>query len=791
VNAANPADAAAVPRGRAGNGERAIRQAVDALVAVVPQLDPVVARAAVVRVTSRTRSRRMITEHLAEHPTALVDGDSNAPAPVARLISELIAAGLEGVALPRCLDCAQQKPLVRGVPGGKVCNGCLKRRRPAEICSRCGKLEPRATRDPNGQPVCAACHRRTYIRPVDRCAVCGVNRSYRTRKRICTQCRQRPHSTCDTCGQPAAIPPAGEPARCSHCRLGRAEPCEGCGEPTIGRTRQGQPQCERCYKRPVGTCGRCGRVRTIVRLAVDGDPDLCALCWRGPTVACENCGNVRPCRGERRGRMLCGSCAPVRPQECAHCGRARRPAAHWPEGPVCGSCYQRALAAKDTCPQCAQTRRLMRYPGYERPVCRECAGAPAHNLCGRCGAEDAPYARGLCARCVLHDRLTELLGDQPKRVRLGLDGLFDELAAARSAKDMLKWLGRSSAVPLLGRIARSELPCTHETLDRYAPDPAVRRLEHMLVATGALPTRDPALARLERWTEDFLVDHDGEPVLRTFAHWVVLRRYRRKSQRAPLKDGVLSRAKVELRSAGSFLHWLAERNRTLEDCAQADVDAWLAGERADRYIARSFVRFAMAQKLMPRLDFPAGQRGGPCPPVITEELVELAHRLLHDPELSARDRVAGVLIAVFAQPVSRVARLTVDDLTVDGENVAIRFGDTAISMPEPVARDIRELLDQLAELSPSVIRRYQWLFPGAVPSRPIGELVLSRRMKRIGVDCRDTRRAALLELAGRLPAAIVADLLGVHITTATQWAQIAGRPWGDYPALRAQRSRRG
>jgi len=42
---------------------------------------------------------------------------------------------------------------------------------------------------------------------------------------------------------------------------------------------QGRPQCQRCYQRPVGKCGRCGRVRTIVRLAVDGDPDLCALCW--------------------------------------------------------------------------------------------------------------------------------------------------------------------------------------------------------------------------------------------------------------------------------------------------------------------------------------------------------------------------------------------------------------------------------------------------------------------------------------------------------------------------------
>jgi hypothetical protein len=47
-----------------------------------------------------------------------------------------------------------------------------------------------------------------------------------------------------------------------------------------------------------------------------------------------------------------------------------------------------------------------------------------------------------------------------------------------------------------------------------------------------------------------------------------------------------------------------------------------------------------------------------------------------------------------------------------------------------------------------------------------------------------TRRAALLELASQIPAALIADLLGVHIVTATQWAQLAGRFWGDYPALR-------
>jgi hypothetical protein len=48
------------------------------------------------------------------------------------------------------------------------------------------------------------------------------------------------------------------------------------------------------------------------------------------------------------------------------------------------------------------------------------------------------------------------------------------------------------------------------------------------------------LARLERWTEELLAAHDEEPALRTFTHWVVLRRYRRKSQRALLNNGVLT-----------------------------------------------------------------------------------------------------------------------------------------------------------------------------------------------------------------------------------------------------------
>jgi len=233
------------------------------------------------------------------------------------------------------------------------------------------------------------------------------------------------------------------------------------------------------------------------------------------------------------------------------------------------------------------------------------------------------------------------------------------------------------------------------------------------------------------------------------------------------------------------LDWLTVRGRDLAACTQADVDAWLAGERPDRYIARQFARWATWQKLMPRLEFSAGHRGGPTPPITQRDRAELAERLLRDRTIPPRDRLAAILVAVYAQPIGRIARLTLEQATITDTGAQIRFGETPITLPEPVAAALRDWLDQRDARMPPVAAPSPWLFPGNPPTRPIGELSLSRRLKHIGVACNDERRAALLHLAGEIPAAILADLAGLHISTATAWAQIAGRPWGDYPALRS------
>ena len=79
----------------------------------------------------------------------------------------------------------------------------------------------------------------------------------------------------------------------------------------------------------------------------------------------------------------------------------------------------------------------------------------------------------------------------------------------------------------------------------------------------------------------------------------------------------------------------------------------------------------------------------------------------------------------------------------------------------------------------------RWLFPGRVPGQPIDNHSLTNRLNRHGISARPARNGALMALAADLPAAIIADLLGMHINTAIRWLRFAGRDWADYLAARA------
>jgi hypothetical protein len=77
-----------------------------------------------------------------------------------------------------------------------------------------------------------------------------------------------------------------------------------------------------------------------------------------------------------------------------------------------------------------------------------------------------------------------------------------------------------------------------------------------------------------------------------------------------------------------------------------------------------------------------------------------------------------------------------------------------------------------------------WLFPGGHPDTHTSA-GLHRKLKRHGLPDADRSRAtALINLAADLPAPILADLLGLHIQTATAWARHAGADWAAYLSAR-------
>lgn len=787
-----------------------------------PSLDRDAAAAIIESAAPARQQRSELHAWLRSEPDPLRSGASSAPKVAQRLLAELDRRGVR-VARPRCLRCGGAKMLVAVVDGGRLCFNCYHYDR-AESCARCGRTRPVCAREADGRAVCSRCRtadpdswrpcgrcgtnaptvavtdgvrvgRCCYVPPVLRCSVCGQakgHRPYRTRRPVCADCAARPRVACVDCGLDAPVPHDGGDPRCHHCQRGATDSCAGCAAPTVGRAADGSPRCPGCYDRPVRPCGRCGRPRVIVRLAIGGEPELCGLCWKGPVVTCEGCGQRRACRGERTGMMLCASCQRGERQACAFCGQTRRVVAHWPDGPVCPSCYPHHRSTRGDCSTCGQRQRLLRHT-RGAPACAACLGVADSGVCASCGADDEPlWERGRCPRCTLAGRLPKLLGDDAARAANGLDDLHDALLAAPSARAVLDWLRRSDATDLLARIAGGELARTHEALDTLAQSGTIEHLRHLLVAIGALPPRDPALAALDRWIDEFLdgvTDADHVALLRPYARWRILRPVRAKAEAGPISDATGHGARTRLRAAATFLAFVADRGRAPGDCRQVDIDAWFTEHPDHRtHPARPFVTWAMERHAIPRLDYPprGGTGGGTVTVTVTgDERWVVARHLLQDPGIDTADRVAGALVVIYAQPLARITRLSVDDVTIKPDRVSLRLGHSAIDVPHPLDDHLRQLIGHPPNPSTVRLPTARWLFPSrTAKGRPTSALTIGKRLGRLGVVAGQFRQAALFQLCAELPAAVVADLLGISITTAELWARLAGREQADYMQLR-------
>jgi hypothetical protein len=731
------------------------------LLTAVPGLDGSAAAAVLSSIGgAHGASLRRLDSYLDTHVDALASPAADCPAALVRLAHALIDAGHTGIAAPRCARCGRPRPDLgrRDADGRRICDTCAAARRVGP-CARCGVARRLQARRDEGV-ICHACYNKDP-QAMRECGQCGQRRT------------------------PVARAADGSP-RCQRCHTRPLHTCASCGarRPASAFTSTG-PVCAACYRAPTRSCGRCGQRRPIARRANGDAPDLCYGCYQGRDATCSVCARVRPCQRLGSGRPICKTCRPRPPRPCFHCRRSRPVQAEWPAGPVCVACYERIR--RHPAP-CRARRPLIGRDDTGARICGPCSGVELTYTCRACGHDGEIHCDQRCFRCVLTERATDLLtgtGGVADQLR----PLLDAIRQVDNPATVVAWLARSPSAKLLRQLALAGEPITHDLLDQQPQTQPVHYLRELLVAAGVLPLRDEHLERLGPWLDGILADRPAHQVrlVRPFAHWFVLRRARRAAARSQgFRRGSADFARARIIVALDLLAWLDQTQLALADLTQPILDQWLAEGSTARRAIRYFLQWAHDRRVTGDLEVTLPPKTGPAELLSDDERVAQLRRCLTDEELPLDLRAAGTLMLLFGLLLSRVLQLRTTDMVLDAGDTFLTIDGHRLLLPPRVADLLHRLRCQprprwtLARLAPDP----GWLFPGQSPTRPAHDAAFASRLQRAGIAPLAGRNGARLALATDLPASVLADLTGIHVTTALQWTTWAKRDWTAFVASR-------
>ncbi|MCL2464847.1 MAG: hypothetical protein FWF28_07235 [Micrococcales bacterium] len=479
---------------------------------------------------------------------------------------------------------------------------------------------------------------------------------------------------------------------------------------------------------------------------------------------------------------------------CVECGgQCSHGKATWlPHGPVCFKCVSRIHYHPQPCPGCGRTLPLGYLDADGRHVCAACVGAESVFACRRCGSEVNRYFGADCARCILEDRLTVVMTNPATgRIDPRLQPVFDTMIAAARPRTTIEWLRRidkpiGPGARLLRSIAFGELPLNHATFDEY-PSKAANNLRDLFVSCGVLPPYQPQIARATVWLNRKLaaMPADQARVLSRYGHWHILRKARRKAERGTISNALTNNARCRINAAQRLMEWADQHHTDVENMTQSQLEDYIAEHPKRRDITYTFVVWLAEVGINQRLHLPTRQPTQPQVTIPDEQHWQAVQTLLADESITLYARVAGLFAILFAQPLCDVVAMTRDQITQADGKVFVAFDSTPVEMPEPLDQLI---IAHLAADSPAAYQTDsgRWLFQGRNPGRPLATESIRSKLAAHGIHHHAHRNTAMFSLAARIPAPVLADLIGVAPKTAVKWAALSARDWSGYIKDRAE-----
>jgi hypothetical protein len=468
---------------------------------------------------------------------------------------------------------------------------------------------------------------------------------------------------------------------------------------------------------------------------------------------------------------------------CSRCAKHWRFGFNWPEGYVCRSCVTRDVKIHGRCPGCRIERLLVGRDGDGRAICVDCASITTCFTCSTCGTEGQQWYRRTCVSCSLARRLGALLDDGTGQVSVALEPLFEKLTSSTTPISPMTWLNKPAVRRRLVDLADGSVPLTHEGIDTMAGIQGREFLRELLMDIGLLPQRDKYLAAFSFWRQRRLAsisDPGTCSEISTYLAWRHMRDLTVRSEAGKLTAAATGMARDQTDAAVRFLGFLSDRGLVLSTVRQSDIDDWFA-TASNPFIAADFIGWAIRRRRCARLKVPTKRpKSSPgCPPA---RLAEITRRLLTNEDIALGDRVAGLIVVLFAQNVSKVSELRLSDLVeADGE-LLMKLGAEPIALPAPVAALLSRYAGERWNMT-TTNTGTDFLFPGGRAGEHIIPMQLRHRLGRLGIT-KAERQGSLTHLLSEVPAAIVAKATGYSAGTTSVRAAQAGTDWAGYAALK-------